>query len=196
MIVVDVETSGVVPYTHSILSVGALELDNPDNRFNEECRAWEGAHLNADSLEFTGVTKEEATDSRRQTEAELIVKFLDWSTSVTNRILAAQNPSFDRDFLQHAAERAHINWPLAFRTIDVHTLCYQHMLQRGLKVPTKHNRSALDLDAILNYVGIPDEPMPHTALTGALSHTEVISRLLYNKKLLPEFDQFDIPWLL
>lgn len=36
--------------------------------------------------------------------------------------------------------------------------------------------------------------MPHNALTGAMSHAEVTSRLLYDKKLLPEFEQFDIPW--
>ena len=54
--------------------------------------------------------------------------------------------------------------------------------------------SALDLDAPLEYCGIPSEPAPHNALTGALSHAEVISRLLYGRKLLPEFDEFEIPW--
>ena len=54
--------------------------------------------------------------------------------------------------------------------------------------------SALDLDATLNYVGVPAEPMPHNALTGALSHAEVVSRLLYGRKLLPEFIEFEIPW--
>ena len=45
----------------------------------------------------------------------------------------------------------------------------------------------------MNYVGIPDEPEPHNALTGALSHAEVISRLLYSKSLLPEFTNFPVP---
>jgi len=57
-----------------------------------------------------------------------------------------------------------------------------------------HRRSALDLDAVLNYCGIPEEPAPHNALTGALSHAEVIARLLYGRKLLPEFEEFAIPW--
>lgn len=71
------------------------------------------------------------------------------------------------------------------------------MLKRGLTPPIdlQHRRSALNLDAILNYCGIPDEPEPHNALTGALSHAEVISRLLYDKKLLPEFSKYPIPWL-
>ena len=71
-----------------------------------------------------------------------------------------------------------------------------HMVNRGIKPPIneQHHRSALNLDAVLNYCGIPEEPKPHNALTGALSHAEVISRLLFGKKLLPEFEQFDIPW--
>jgi hypothetical protein len=71
------------------------------------------------------------------------------------------------------------------------------MLKRGVTPPidpVKHH-SALNLDAVLNYCGIPDEPEPHNALTGAKCSAEVISRLLYDKKLLPEFEQFDIPWL-
>ena len=70
------------------------------------------------------------------------------------------------------------------------------MINHGKRPPVdpKHKRSALDLDAVLNYCGIPEEPNPHNALTGALSHAEVTSRLLYGRKLLPEFDQFDIPW--
>lgn len=71
------------------------------------------------------------------------------------------------------------------------------MLKRGLTPPIdlQHRRSALNLDAILNYCGIPDEPDPHNALTGAMCHAEVVSRLLYDKKLLPEFMQYPIPWL-
>jgi hypothetical protein len=71
-----------------------------------------------------------------------------------------------------------------------------HMVKAGLTPPVdpEHHRSALNLDAVLNYCGIPDEPKPHNALTGAMSHAEVISRLLYDKKLLPIFEQYDIPW--
>jgi DNA polymerase III epsilon subunit-like protein len=110
---------------------------------------------------------------------------------------AGQNVSFDRDFLRAAAIRAgHTDWPFAHRTIDTHTLCWMHMVKRGMTPPIdpeKHH-SALNLDAVLNYCGIPEEPTPHNALTGAKSHAEVISRLLYGKKLLPEFEKFEIPW--
>jgi len=195
MLVVDVEASGTEAHKHSIVSVGALDLSNPTNRFYEECRIWEGAHVMDEALAVNGFTKEQITDPKKQSEADLIQAFMRWSDSVQERTLAGQNVSFDRDFLKYASERAgHTDWPFAYRTIDTHTLCYMHQVTRGLQPPVKNRRSALDLDAVLNYCGIPEEPNPHNALTGALSHAEVISRLLYGRKLLPEFEKFAIPW--
>lgn len=196
MIAVDVETSGVSPEKNSILSIGALDITNPERRFYGECRIWEGASLSDESLAVNGISREEATDSSKKTEAVLVREFLEWSQHSANRTISGQNPSFDRDFLQAAARRAKLSWDFAHRTIDTHTLAYMHIVKarKAEPIDEQHRRSSLDLDAILNYCGIPDEPMPHNALTGALSHAEVISRLLYNKKLLPEFEQFEIPW--
>jgi DNA polymerase III epsilon subunit-like protein len=197
MLVIDVEATGTEAHKHSIVSVGALDFSNSENRFYGESRAWDGAHIMDEALEVNGFTKEEVTDPEKQSEADLVQAFLRWSDSVSERTLAGQNVSFDRDFLKYACERAgHTEWPFAYRTIDTHTLCWMHMVNRGLQPPIneKHRRSALDLDAVLNYCGIPKEPEPHNALTGALSHAEVISRLLYGRKLLTEFEQFDIPW--
>lgn len=183
------------PNKNSVVSIGALDLANPKNRFYEECRIWDGAHINDESLAVCGFTREEITDTKKQSESDAVHAFLRWSEDLENRTLAGQNVSFDRDFLKAAAERAgHTDWPFAYRTIDTHTLCYMHIVGRGMKPPLAKRRSALDLDAVLNYCGIPEEPMPHNALTGALSHAEVISRLLYGRRLLPEFSEFEIPW--
>jgi DNA polymerase III epsilon subunit-like protein len=195
MLVVDVEASGTDYAKHSIVSVGALDLANPTNRFYEECRIWDGAHIMDEALVVNGFTKEQITDQKKPPESDLIHAFLLWSENLPERTLAGQNVSFDRDFLKHAAERAgHTNWPFAYRTIDTHTLCYMHIIKRGLQPPMENRRSALNLDAVLKYCGIPEEPSPHNALTGALSHAEVISRLLYGRKLLPEFAKYEIPW--
>lgn len=198
MLVLDVESSGVEAHKNSICSVGALDLNNPTNRFYEECRVWDGAHVSDEALAVNGFTRAEIYDTKKQSEAELVHKFIAWSEGLENRTLAGQNPSFDRDFIRYACERAgHTAWPFAHRTIDTHTLCWMHMINHDVQPPmnAQHHRSGLNLDGVMIYCGIPEEPKPHNALTGALSHAEVISRLLYGKKLLPEFEQFDIPWV-
>lgn len=196
MVVVDVEASGVDYEKNSIVSAGGVDFSNPSRQFYEECRMWDGAEVNADALAISGFSEEEIRDPSKKSEAELARAFIAWALEAEDRTLAGQNPSFDRDYLRTAAKRAgHTDWPFAHRTIDSHTLCYMHMVKRGLMPPIDNHRSALDLDAVLNYCGIPEEPTPHNALTGATSHAEVISRLLYDRKLLPEFEKYDIPWV-
>ena len=197
MIAVDVEASGIGPDTHSIVSVGAVDMDNPSRQLYEECRVWDGAHINDEALAVNGFTREQITNPTKQTEAQLVRAFAAFAELSNDRTLAGQNVSFDRDILQAAAVRAkHTAWPFAHRTIDSHSLAWMHMVKRGLIPPVDPatNHSALNLAAPLLYCGIPEEPTPHNALTGAKSHAEVISRLLYDKKLLPEFEQCAIPW--
>ncbi len=197
MIVVDVEASGTEYHKHSIVSIGALDLDNPQNQFYTECRIWDGAHIMEEALGVNGFTRAEITDPGKKDEAELFREFVAWAEDIEDRTLAGQNVSFDRDFIKAAAERAGENYSFAYRTIDTHTLAYMHIIKRGKKPPfdKKTRHSALNLDAVLNYTGIPDEPEPHNALTGAFSHAEVISRILYDKPLLPEFEKYPIPWI-
>jgi DNA polymerase III epsilon subunit-like protein len=96
-----------------------------------------------------------------------IKEFLEWIKNIKEKTIAGENPSFDRDFLKISAQKYEIEWTLGHRTIDLHSLCYTHLLKRGLKPPTENGRSALNLDKILEYVGLPPEPKPHNALTGA-----------------------------
>lgn len=197
MIIIDVEASGTDYDKHSIVSLGAVDFSNPARQFYGECRIWDGAHIMEGALAVNGYTEAEITDLQKQSEAELVVAFLEWTQHMADRTLVGQNVSFDRDMVKAAAARAGVVDDLAYRTLDTHTLCYMHMVKRGLTPPhdEQHRRTALNLDAVLNYCGIPDEPEPHNALTGALCHAEVTSRLLYSKKLLPEFNHLEIPWL-
>lgn len=196
MLILDIEGSGTNYEKHSIVSIGAFDSDNPLHRFYGECRIWDGAHIMEDALAVNGFSEAAITDATKLTEAELVIQFLEWSQHVADRTITGQNPSFDRDMLRAAVARAGRNWDLAYRTLDTHTMCYMHMVVRGLTPPmdTQHKRSALNLDVILQYCGIPEEPHPHNALTGALCHGEVVSRLVYNRPLLPEFSQFPLPW--
>jgi DNA polymerase III epsilon subunit-like protein len=196
MIILDIEASGTEFVKHSIVSLGAIDFSNPENRFYKECKIWEGAHVMEDALKVNGFTQEQITNPSKISEGELVTQFLEWTQGMADRTLVGQNVSFDRDFVKAAAHRVLLQFDLPYRTLDTHTLCWMHMVKRGIMVPidAQHKRSLLNLDAILQYCGIPDEPDPHNALTGAMCHAEVTSRLLYNKKLLPEFNSYEIPF--
>lgn len=197
MLVVDCEMTGLSPEKNSLVSAGAVDFEHPERQLYEECRAWEGAHIEPEALEVNGFTKEQVTDPRKQSEGELVHKFIAFAEGMADITIAGQNVFTDQYFLQAAAVRAgHTAWPFAHRILDIHSICWTHMIKRGVVPPIdpvkKH--TALNLTAVLGYCGIPEEPKPHNALTGAKCNAEVISRLLYDKKLLPEFEQYPIPW--
>lgn len=197
MLVVDCEMTGLEPNEHSIVSAGAVDFDNPSRRFYEECRMWDGAKIEDQALAVNGFTREQVVDPKKQSEADLVHRFILFAEPMTDTTIAGQNVFTDLYFLRAAAIRAgHTAWPFAHRILDIHSLCWEHMIKRGVQPPIDRNRrhSALNLDAVLNYCGIPQEPRPHNALTGALCNAEVIARLLYSRKLLPEFEEFEIPW--
>ncbi|MFZ1987450.1 MAG: 3'-5' exoribonuclease [Minisyncoccia bacterium] len=195
MIALDIETSGLIPGKHGILAIGAVDFDDPTNQFYDECRLWEGACIDEAALAINGFSHEEITDASKKSEGELIRDFIAWATDrPKDQTCAGQNPSFDRDFVNAACKRAGLEFPFAHRTIDTHTLCWLHMIQHGIEPPTKNSHSAISLDTALRYCGMPEEPKPHNALTGALSHAEVIARIAYTKKLIPDFFTYDIPW--
>lgn len=196
MIVLDIEASGVDYNKHSIVSMGALDFDRPDDQFYDECRVWDGAHIDPQALEVNGFSEAEITDPGKKSEGEAVAAFFAWAKDKRDWTILGQNPSFDREFVRAAALRAHFDFPLAYRTIDTHTLAYMHMVHHGITPPfdKEKHRTSLNLDTVLNYVGIPEEPHPHNALTGAMSHAEVASRLLYGRGLLSEFEMYPIPW--
>lgn len=75
MIVIDVEASGVSPEKNSLVSLGAVDFANPQNRFYEECRIWDGAHIEKGALEVNGFTREQITDPKKKTDREVVTDF-------------------------------------------------------------------------------------------------------------------------
>lgn len=195
MIVVDVETTGIEPNKHSLLSIGAVDFLDPERTFYIECRMFDGARVMDQALVVNGYSKEEIQDLSKKTEGEAVREFLLWAETSKIHTIAGQNPFFDVSFIQHAAYRNNLDFPLAHRIIDLHSIVYFHMVRRGIEPPVKNGRTDINSDLIMNYVGIDTEPKPHNALNGAVWEAEAFSRLLYDKSLYPQFEHHEVPWL-
>lgn len=183
MIAVDVETSGIDPRTHSLLSIGAVDMQNPDNRFYGECRAWEGAEIEDEALNVNGFTREQIA-AQPLSECQLTKQFVEWVKTIeggsAKPIMCGQNVSFDRDFIRHACERCDFRSPFNYRVVDIHSVAWYYIQMNGSRPPAN-----LSLNRILEMTGAGREPDPHNALTGAMCAAEVISRMLTKNSLFP-----------
>jgi len=193
MIIIDSETTGIDPAKHSVVSIGAIDFCNPTSQFYQECRMWKGAEILEQALAINGFTPEGVRDLKKKTLENVMREFLKWMETIEDQTIAGENPAFDRDFLKASAEKYSIIWTPGYRTIDLHAICYAHLLKREIKPPIKNKRTNLITDDILNYVGLPAEPRPHNALTGAKMEAEAFSRLIYAKPLLKEFEKHPVP---
>lgn len=193
MIIIDVEATGPNPRRNSIASIGAVDFSDSENQFYGECRIWEESQIDPIALKVNGFTEDQLKDPKKDSEAGMLKKFSEWMKQFPNKSLAGQHPSFDRDFINAASRRAGLGMLIWRKTIDLHAICYAHMLGRRLEIPLSDERSDLTTDMIFNYVGLPKEPRPHNGLTGAKMEAEAFSRLIHGKTFLKEFESHDVP---
>lgn len=135
-VVVDVETGGFNPRTDALLEVAAcvLEMDENGQMFPGEVHSinvapFEGANLEKEALEFTGIDPfNPLRDARSEADAltELFrpIRKSVKSTGCNRAILVGHNAFFDHSFLFAAATRAEIsrNPFHPFSTLDTASL--------------------------------------------------------------------------
>lgn len=194
MIVVDVETGGLDLRENPLLSIGAIDFDNPDNHFYGECSNFLGTEINEKALEVNGFTRKQIYDNPVDTKT-LLEKFFEWVSQLkTDLTLAGENPSFDRDFINYYATKCGLKSPFGHRTVDMHSIAYADMIKNGKSIPRKDltRQNALNADVIHVYCGIPAEPQPHNALNGAIWEAESFSRLIHNENMFLQFSEYPL----
>ena len=193
MIVVDVETTGTNPNEHSIVSIGAVEFENPTNRFYQECRAFDNAKIEQEALAVNGFSYDDVTDPTKKSLEDIMKDFINWASGFKNKTMVAHNASFDMGFLKASANRYNLYWTFSYIPLDTHTIAYIDIFKKDSTNPLIYGSSSLSLNKTLEYVGLPKEPNPHNALTGAIHETEVMYRLVLGTSALEEFKSYPIP---
>lgn len=192
VVVVDLETSGLIPGTHSILEIGAVPLDpHRDTAFQRDVRREWWHEWDPKAAEVHGLAKETAMCHRtRVTESVAVEDFLDWLDDVVvagiqgRAVLAGMNPRFDRDFLHNVAVRsdmgARFDGLVSHRTIDLHTLAVAAYWRNIGNDPAGFPRGldSVHTDRIYGLLGMAPEPRPHRAIEGATREAAAIRSLL------------------
>lgn len=118
---VDVETSGPIPGEYSLLTIGAVNVDDPSQTFectlkplsrNADPKAMEVIGLSLEDLERTGVTPQEAMSRFSQWLEEVI----DVNESA---VFVGFNASFDWSFINYYFHRFAGENPFGFSALDI-----------------------------------------------------------------------------
>jgi len=160
MIVVDLETSGLDERIHSILSVGAVEFENPNNKFYGECRRRYGAEVDPEALAKNGFTPDYIAGIEKSCYG-LLVDFRKWALRINDRTLGGMVPSFDAGFLRSHFDIYGMTWIFGRRFVDLHTAFYLYLIRTGKEIPLKDGILRGNLDFILEYLKIPGRKTEH-----------------------------------
>ncbi|UCD02665.1 MAG: 3'-5' exonuclease [Candidatus Aenigmatarchaeota archaeon] len=181
MIIVDIETTGLDPKKNSILSIGAMEFENPKNTFYGECRMDDGAEISNIALKINGFTRKQIMDPKKPSSEELLRKFLEWLKPIKEKTLGGENVWFDIEFFEENFRKLGIKWPFKKKVVELHQIS---PLIEG------HPWS---LDMLLYAVGIPPRSKAHNAMDDVELTAEAMSRLVGGKNLLKRFKKYPVP---
>lgn len=205
MIILDIETSGLYPEKCGIWQIGAIDSENPENYFIEECRIDEDDEIGESALLVTGKTKEDLFDEGKQSQEELIERFFKWCDGVGLKNCLCQNPQFDVCFVSVKARKYGLKNPLHHRSFDLHSIAQLRYNQLKGNFLIKENNSEMNLSNILEFCGMRDERRKvdetgitsqgreHNAFEDCKITGECFSRIVFGKGLFEEFNKFEIP---
>lgn len=174
MIVLDIETTGLDPRKDCMLSLGAIDYDT-GRSFYDECSIYPyTAAVDPVAMEINGMDIANHQPGVKQTAHALYRNFCDWANgfslpTATNNILAGHNIGhFDILFLEELHQRHYTpeKFPFSYRTVDLHSLAFL-VFGRSMK----HSDICVAL-------GLPPEPKPHNALSGAQSEANALRRII------------------
>ncbi|OIO80511.1 hypothetical protein AUJ84_03075 [Candidatus Pacearchaeota archaeon CG1_02_32_132] len=210
MIIVDIETSGVVPEKTGIWQIGAVEFENSENTFLEECKIDDEDETATESLYVCGKTEEELRNENLQSQKEMLEKFFEWCKKVKVKNLVCQHPQFDWTFMTFKARKYGLEVPFPVNSFDLHSVAALRFKELKGNFDSDNNGNVImRLVKILEFCGIPDkrrlldskgrvikEGSPHNGLEDAKLEAECFSRLVYGKELLDDFSEYPIPEVL
>lgn len=194
MIILDIEATGLDIKKCGIVSIGAVDFTNPSRQFYVECRTRREALVSEEALSVNGFSLNDIYDSSKPNELEAIENLAIWINKAKDRTISGLHvASYDIPMIREVSTYMGKEIYLGKKVVDLHSVCAAHVLKLNKKYPLKEHRSGINTDFIHPYCGLPEEPKPHNALMGAKFEAESLSRLIYGRCLLEEFEIYEVP---
>mgnify|MGYP001568271871 FL=1 len=194
MIIVDIETTGLNPYKHSICEIGAIKFEDPSKFFHKFVRIDNNNEIDQKSLEINGQTEKSVRDHNRQSQISVLKDFFEWIKNQKDFYVAGENVGiFDLMWIKSKAEIYNLTYPFQYRSFDLNTAATMKYEETHGKLPIVDGKNQMSLDSIIEFVGLKYERKIHNALEDCKLEAEAISRIRQGKNLFQEYSQFPIP---
>ena len=212
--VLDIEATSLDTRNGAIASIGLVTFkDGKLVRFYRAFWPFNGAKIDESALKVNGFTLKQLNnrcncknpaDCKLQEHmhdpAEVTLCLERFMRENNCHTIAGQNPAFDTNYANAYFERYKKFNFMSHRNIDLHSIAYAYIVSNGIDMPTDsvsggghdYKRNDLSATKVYKMLGMPMEPRPHNALTGAVFEFEALCRLVYGKPVLEEFKKYSM----
>lgn len=163
---IDLETTGLSPYDHEIIELGAVFFSDEDlNNFSEVNVKIKPEHPETGhpkAFEINGYTSEAWADAQSLTEVLTSLEM-----QFRGRVFMSYNVTFDWGFMAEAYRKTGLNDPFHYHRLDLMTMAW-NALPRNTSISLKN---------VCAFYGIEPEPTVHRALNGAMKAYEVYKKI-------------------
>ena len=187
-LVVDCETGGLNPYEHSILTLGAVVMENgkisKGDRFYAVIK--EPNLMMTKEAEYINGLSKTFIENRGQDPQAVAEEFQawlrqwEWPSMIT---LAGTNTDFDRAFIDRLYNQAGMIHNFSHRSLDIQT--GGNLLQHAGIIELPDGEASLDNLCTLFGVHRTAKSFPHHALEDAVCTAEVLEKMLDLLMTLP-----------
>ncbi len=170
--ITDIETTGLDANTHEIIEIGLVVFDSESfetlDSLSTKVKPLRPDIFEPKAYELNGYTKELwlHAPSLKDVMKTYIEKTKD-------AMFAGHNPVLDFNFIVQALKQCGLENPFYYSNyhiVDIFTLAWA-------KIP--HDKiDVWSLKNICKYLGVPEEPIPHRAILGAMTEYEVYKKLM------------------
>ena len=171
MIILDVLATGTDPEKNSILSIAAVDFNDSEERFYEECQPWSGAEVDPETLERNLLSEDEVLDVSKKKESDIVQNILYWIKQREGREFAGRDVVKQVEFINAGLRRAGVDESLSMNI---------------------YNEFDLNSIEVQKGVGLYPEPLPRVGINGALWSFETLYRLQNHAPKLEEFSNYPV----
>lgn len=160
--IVDLETTGLDPFKHEIIEIGARLFDSDDlDIFTDINVRVKPEHPELGEAKAYAVNGYNPVDWVDSEPIDVVLKQL--QSAFFGRIFMSYNVTFDWGFMAAAYRKSNLRDPFHYHRLDLMTLAW-HSMPVG---------NSISLKSACTHFGIDPEPGVHRALNGAIKGYEV-----------------------
>ncbi|MDO8442915.1 MAG: 3'-5' exonuclease [bacterium] len=167
--ITDVETTGLDPKVQEIVEIGLVVIDQSTlmiiDTLNVKIKPEHIETASEFALKLNGYNSADWEKAISLPEAMAL-----YAEKTKEAMFCAHNVTFDWSFIAESFKKTGVKNEMDYHRLDLFTMAWMKLKNSGLE--------KLNMNEVAKFLGIPEEPLPHRGINGAMTEYEIYKKLI------------------